>query len=138
MKTQRLILMLGLVSVLSSGCAYQHRALLKPNIPIAQKTNSDQSKKIILSALSARGWNVVEEGSGYVTARQDRGGHSATVKVTYGSDHVDITYVDSTNLRFRDQDGRQTIHSRYNVWVRNLARTIRKGFLNDGRAGARI
>lgn len=75
----------------------------------------------ILRALSSRTWVVDSDMPQSITASVSRSGHSATVRIVYGTDSYSIGYVASSpGLKF---DG-ALIHKRYNHWVDRLRASI--------------
>ena len=59
---------------------------------------------------------------GHIVASHSLKEYRATVDIFYNTDSYDILYKDSKNF---DYDG-TNIHSRYNRWILNLDRNIRR------------
>jgi len=101
--------------------------------------SADQIVAAIKDGASAQGWEVTEEGPGYVlvtnlpdaTSRHNAGaGRSArtryaTVRVSYTLDAVDFAYINSEHLRYRYiTEGKQTVHYRYNAVLNALVQAV--------------
>ena len=87
------------------------------------KPSKNEISKLVFKGLVRRGWKVDKATPDYVTASVERGGHAATVKITYFPGAYHIAYVNSSDgLQY---DGEE-IHHRYNHWVRRLDNTIMK------------
>ena len=84
----------------------------------------------IKSAGRSLGWEMKDQAEGKIRGRLTVSGgkHKASVVITYNTDTFNITYVDSTNLRYRADE--KTIHPNYNVWVKKLEETIKKRVRN--------
>jgi hypothetical protein len=103
--------------------------MYKPRpITVAEATISSRKtsvRALITEALRDYEWIIQKEAPGVIIARQSRGGHAATIKISYDNVQVRIAYVDSENLLFRtDSEGTDRIHTRYNTWITNLERRI--------------
>jgi hypothetical protein len=113
----------------SAGCVHRNREMYNPRpITVAEATISSRKtsvRALITEALRDYEWIIQKEAPGVIIARQSRGGHAATIKISYDNVQVRIAYVDSENLLFRtDSEGTDRIHTRYNTWITNLERRI--------------
>ncbi len=75
----------------------------------------------------AKGWNIVSEEPGVITARIDSRGHYAVVRITYHAGGWAIDRVESSpGLAYEDHPGYgPIIHKTYNRWIKNLDVAIR-------------
>jgi len=80
------------------------------------------------SAVPARPWQVTDAGPGKLMARLQTGrrGHVVVVEIAYSPEKYSIQYRNSVHMNYRASD--QTIHTSYNVWVRELAAHIDQAF----------
>lgn len=76
--------------------------------------------RAIVRAGTQRGWIMQAIDSNTVRARLEVRSHTAVVDITFDRQTYNITYIDSTNLNYRN--GR--IHRNYNRWIRNLENDI--------------
>ena len=87
------------------------------------------TRDAILRALSERTWTVEGEEPNTIVASVTTGGHSATAGITYDDLTYSIKRLESSpGLKF---DGYE-IHRRYNIWIKNLRKTIDKQLLLAG------
>ena len=109
------------------------------NVKSAHLGSKGKSLKSIGQDIKAAGrglgWKMKDIAEGKVQGilLVSGGKHKAVVVITYNTDTFNITYADSTNLRYKaagftDADGvhhEKTIHPNYNVWVKKLEETIK-------------
>ena len=81
-------------------------------------------KTAILAACAERGWVAREVRPGLISAAlsTDRNKHSAQIEIPYSGTNYSIIYKHSENLNY--DANRQTIHNRYNAWVKYLRQSI--------------
>lgn len=89
---------------------------------IKRNLTEAQVKKVIFIAGASHGWVFEELGPRELKASVSVKNLRATVKITYTSHSYSVQYVSSENLRADPQA--QTIHNRYNGWIRNLEKSI--------------
>jgi len=77
--------------------------------------------KAIVGAGVSLGWQMRETKPGNIVGTYNSGKLMAVVDVTYTTKSYSITHKDSTELNYTGQ----TVHERYNMWVRNLDQRIR-------------
>ena len=70
-------------------------------------------------------WTVTERKPGLIMLRYSPRDFWVNTAVTYDSQQITITYVDSNNLEYGTENGRPVIHPNYNRWVNNLAHDLR-------------
>ncbi len=81
----------------------------------------DNVKKAIIRGLATKRWTIEENEPGLLVASVSVGPHYAQIKITYDADTYSIAHADSSpSLRY---DG-ETIHRRYNHWIRLLNEAI--------------
>ena len=77
--------------------------------------------KAIVSAGVSLGWQMKETKPGNITGTYSTQNLVAVVDVNYNTKSYSIAHKDSTGLSYTGQ----TVHERYNIWVRNLDQKIR-------------
>jgi hypothetical protein len=77
--------------------------------------------KTIVSAGVSLGWQMKETKPGYIMGTYSTGNLVAVVDVIYNTKSYSIAHKDSTGLSYTGQ----SVHERYNMWVRNLDQRIR-------------
>lgn len=100
---------------------------------------TDQIVASIKDGASAQGWEVTEEGPGYVlvtnlpdaTSRHNAGAGKAsraryaTVRVSYTLDEINFAYINSERMSYRYiTEGKQTVHYRYNAVLNALVQAV--------------
>jgi hypothetical protein len=72
------------------------------------------------SSVPVRPWSVTDSGPGRLIARLQTGrrGHQVMVEITYSPLLYSVSYRNSVHMNYRASD--QTIHTSYNVWVKEL------------------
>ena len=122
------LIILSLAAVLVSACAIREKPVLEiQNAPLSVAGGEADVAAAIKSTLTLRGWQVIDEQPGEMTARfakanSDVGMHSVTIDITYDADSYSIAYVDSENMMYDAPT--HTIHRNYNRWVVNLQRDL--------------
>lgn len=110
------------------GCAMrQHPIMQVNNAPIHANGGEDAVAAKIKTALSNRGWQVIAEEPGKITAQFVKvnpsvGQHSVTILIPYDADSYSIDFVTSENMMY-DAD-KHVIHRNYNRWVANLEKDL--------------
>ena len=89
---------------------------------IADNASLEEVKDSIFKAGARTNWKMEVINKGHIVASHSLQEYQATVDIFYNTDSYDILYKDSENL---SHDGKN-IHSRYNRWVLNLDRNIRR------------
>ncbi len=86
--------------------------------------------------MTRRKWEKLSETPGLIEARVTaQGGDSATVDIAYDSGLIQIRYVSSHDLDYREENGRRMIANRYISWSRNLAQSIAESLLQQHISG---
>jgi hypothetical protein len=80
----------------------------------------EQVEKAIFRAGAGLGWKIKTVSPGVMVGSLAVRRHVAIVDITYNTQEYNITYKDSTALKY---DG-TSIHSNYNGWVQNLDKAI--------------
>jgi hypothetical protein len=118
-------LTLGVVFLLSIG-ACKVVELRNPE-PIVTALAPEKTRSAIVEALGARGWLLAKEEPGEMYATLHLRTHTAQVLVSYDTEEVSIKYLDSENLKYRqNKKGKEYIHKNYNSWVKTLLKDISK------------
>jgi hypothetical protein len=95
------------------------------------EVSSFSSKPISASAIenafktcsAERGWKFTRAAPGKLIGKLNvRGKHSIEVLVEYSSEAYKISYQNSRNMRYYAAEN--TIHKRYNSWVKNLSNDV--------------
>jgi hypothetical protein len=117
----------------SMGCDHSRLAPLVRlyPLPVDRPLPMQAEERAIEQALAEGHWAIVQRWPGRYVARLDAGAGlhrtlgEVVIAVNYGEQGIQIDYVSSTNLMYgRAYDGREVIHRKYNVWVRDLALAI--------------
>lgn len=122
--------LLGLIlaSLILFGCAARLADLDSPqSISVPSDVERQELRQVIKDAMLDRGWSVHDESNHVITADLRLRAHFARVDIDYGGRDVQVEYVQSRNLRYNRDDGRELIHKNYNAWVRNLLNDIEVG-----------
>ena len=101
-----------------------------PADPNGSTHTQDDVQKAILRACNDRGWSAQVESEGVIQASIIVRRHSAKVKIQYTNSTVSISYVDSTELKYKGD----RIHRNYNRWVANLYHSIQTELGSHGQA----
>ncbi len=114
-----IVLLAGLVA----GCITKpiYQVSNRPMPYGAQNLSMDQVQRAIVAGVQNRGWRVEPLAPGRLRATQRQEKLSAVVDVVFDQQTFSIIPVSSSG--FREGDG-TTIHTRYNLWIRNLERDI--------------
>jgi hypothetical protein len=91
--------------------------------PVAGAPRADLTLIAIHRALALEGFLSDEESPGRVRAHLRRRDWSMSVEIDYARE-VEIRYVASENLGYRERDGAKYIHRAYNVCAQRLADAI--------------
>jgi hypothetical protein len=83
--------------------------------------SATQVRSAIITAGTALGWSIKDDGPGRLEGTLRLRDHAAVVEIPYSGSRYSITYKSSENL----QAGDGKIHKNYNGWVQNLDRAIR-------------
>lgn len=95
-----------------------------PPIAITSKISADNVLKSIKMALVHRGWTITAVKPGEVDSTLHLRDHIARIVIDYDTTHVQIKYVDSTNLKYEVKNGTPYIHKNYLSWIENLVNDI--------------
>lgn len=134
------LLLCSLVVLLSFGCKTRVGLLTPEPVEVyQQRLTLEEIAEAIYDAASSRGWEVTEEGPGYMlmTYLPDAqskylSGNSrsanlkySTIRADYDIVDVEISYLSSENLKYEYiTDGKQTVHFRYNRQLNGLVQAI--------------
>jgi len=81
----------------------------------------------LIRAASIKGWIIEDIEPGHAIGRiVVRGKHHVTIDITYSSETISMTYVDSRNMDYKVRDDGKYIHLNYNKWIYELLRTLRR------------
>lgn len=83
-----------------------------------------QVERAIIFVMNRKHWVVERRDSGELVAVLSPRDHVLKVRIAYGTNGVTIDYLDSTNLDYKEVDGRREIHPRYNLWISGLVSDI--------------
>lgn len=89
---------------------------------IGENTNLEAVRDSILKTGARTNWKMKVIKKGHIVASHSLDKYRATVDIFYNTDSYNILYKDSENFGY---DG-TNIHSRYNRWILNLDRNIRR------------
>ena len=122
------VLFIGLGLVLLASCTEPLYNVSDSAITLMSGDEPDleQVTKAILVAgiTTPPGWSMTVVKPGHILASLRIREHFINVDITYTTESYNITYKNSTNLRY--DAGENTIHRSYNRWLEHLDRTIRQ------------
>jgi len=123
-KTLKLSSMLILLIVFMIGCRTQPIYNIEKTHVFTE--NKEFTKHQVYLAIkkagASLGWIILKTNDGKAIGKLYLRDHIAVVTINYSKEYYDITYKDSTNLKY-NSDGK-SIHSNYNSWIRNLRHKI--------------
>jgi hypothetical protein len=130
-KAWRSILLFCLLGCAGTAAAEVDGPLVDPP-PLAVPTGVSQQGVVdsIKAGLNERGWKIDSEKPGVIEATVSASFQiSATVDVVYDAAQVQVRYVDSKFMHFREENGQRKIAHRYLHWAQNLSQSIGNGLL---------
>ena len=124
MKRRQFLLwtMAGLASLpsLSWGRSAPILNLTTPLTNTSEKTTLETVRNAIVRAGQVKGWTIVDESDGKVTLKHVKGRHVAACDVTFDTKQFSIAINPMTTLL----KGPDSVHPKYNQWIRNLNKQI--------------
>ena len=122
--TTKSSLFLSLISVFLVNCGSSPPLLSVKGSPVLMEENASlkEVRESILKTGARTDWQMKVIKKGHIVASHRLEEYRATVDIFYNTDSYDILYKDSKNFGY---DG-TNIHSRYNRWILNLDRNIRR------------
>lgn len=125
-----------LVASLSGGCAPTSADLQQPRTMVPPDASGNypsraQIVQAIRTGAARKRWYIIREEPSAMIATVTSGGHSATVRIEYNERGWAVLHLESSpGLKYDpDYRGREIIHHRYNLWVRQLSAAIEKALL---------
>lgn len=124
------LLLAALVLALPSLPAHARSAVLADPAPVAIPAGLSQEQvvKDIKRALIGRGWAISSQAPGQIESTLNLRDHEARIRVTYDSTQVQLAYLDSRNLDYREKRGQRLIHSNYLGWIGFLVKDLDTNF----------
>jgi len=116
-----LIILLSAITI--SACAYKAQPIYNVDKALPDKAQSmsmDRIESAIIQGGAAYQWEFQKVGEGHLIATQRAPKFQATVDVFFDRQRYKIVHNSTVGLR----DTGETIHSHYNVWIRNLEKGI--------------
>jgi hypothetical protein len=112
--------LLALVSFVLLPFAAQSSVPLVDPAPLAVPAGLDLAtvRKEITRALIGRSWVVSAERPGEIDATLRLRKHVAQVQIRYDERQVQLSYVSSEHLDFKEKRGQRKIHKNYLNWIR--------------------
>ena len=124
MPRSRLILLL-LPMLLLLMASRQAPLVDPPPIDAPAGLTAVQVGKAVKAALIGRAWLVTAEHADGIDATLNGNDYQARIHVAFDAHQVRISYVDSTNLKYKvRRDGTRLIHRNYMGWMRYLSGDI--------------
>lgn len=116
-----------LYCLLSPSLYARSTALVEPD-PVTLDCDLPEKKMKagIRNGAAMRGWVIVNQTPGNVEIRYVKGNnkHTIIVNVRYTSNTFDVTYKDSTNLKYSVKKGVRQLHPNAIGWMANLSGDI--------------
>ncbi len=124
------LILAALVLALPSFAVHARGAELVDPAPVAIPAGLSQEQvvKDIRRALVGRGWKIASEAPGEIQSTLNLRDHEARIAVAYDASQVQLRYLDSRNLDFKEKKGRRTIHSNFLGWMGFLANDLNTNF----------
>jgi len=119
---KRFIVLL-VAAMLVSSCAYRHQPVYDVNKPLPQAAQSlplNEIERLIVAGGTFYQCQFQRAGDGHLVATQSQPKYSAIVDIYFTNLNYKITKQSTVGLA----DQGATIHSHYNVWIRNLEKSI--------------
>jgi len=115
------VCLIAISAVLFTGCRTQtvynvQSAAIQSNGALTEA----QVEKAILRAATQLGWQTSKVKDGLIVATISLRGNTAQVNIKYSATNFDISYKDSSGLKY---DG-VNIHQNYNGWIHRLENAI--------------
>ncbi len=99
--------------------------LVTPEPVIVGSKDAKETRRIVGRALVGRGWTITKDEPGELRANLLVRSHMANILVEYDAEKVQISYLDSSNLRYwKSPVDDEYIHRNYNKWIEILRRDI--------------
>ncbi|AXQ29285.1 hypothetical protein D0B54_11550 [Solimonas sp. K1W22B-7] len=96
-----------------------------PSIAVPAGRDAGAVAKAIKLGLAQSQWAVAGEEPGHIVGLFTLRTHIAKVDIRYDTSQVAITYLDSTNLKYeQEENGQRSIHGNYNKWTAVVASNI--------------
>ncbi|EIL98133.1 hypothetical protein RHOFW104T7_15970 [Rhodanobacter thiooxydans] len=125
MPRSRLLLLLLLPMLLLTMAFRQTPLVDPPPIDVPAGLTAVQVSKAVKGALIGRTWVVTAEHADGIDAALNGNDYQAKIHVAFDTHQVKISYVDSTNLKYKvKKDGTRLIHTNYMNWMRYLSGDI--------------
>ena len=106
-----------------TGCSI--KPMYQPGVIRASSTTEiNKIQSAIKVSLVDLGWKIMDEKEGMIRALLDLREHTVTIDLLYTKEGVQIQYVDSSELGYREKDGQPYIHKKYTSWIKNLEKKI--------------
>ncbi|MES9903298.1 MAG: hypothetical protein ABW168_11575 [Sedimenticola sp.] len=120
------IFAISLLALLLVGCPHQAAVRNTDSVPFANASDAslDQLSSVIRRAGTGLGWQMKAIAPGHILGTLLLRNHVAKVDITYNKKNFSINYKDSQNLDYKQEDGKNTIHSNYNGWIQRLEQGI--------------
>lgn len=129
---QRIFTLLGVMVLLSISLSLNAAILNDPEpMVIPPELTDKQVVTEIKRALVGRGWVVTDEKPGQLDASLSLRSHIARIAIEHGGDKLQIRYVSSENLKYKEKNGERHIHKNYLSWINNLSGDISRNFLSE-------
>lgn len=128
----RIFTLFSAIFLLSISLSLKAAILLDPDpMVIPSELTEKQVVTEIKRALVGRGWVVTGEKPGQLDATLSLRSHIARIAIDHGDDKLQIRYVSSENLKYKESKGKRHIHKNYLSWINNLSGDISRNFLTE-------
>lgn len=96
-----------------------------PPIDVPSNITLQNVGKAIEISLIRRGWTASNKTADGMDGTLHLREHTANIHIAYDAKKVQISYVDSTNLKYEESKGQRLIHTNYLSWIQNLVVDIK-------------
>ena len=126
---KRILLVLLLASTpLLAGKLVQVRSA---GVYLEEGLTTEQSTKAVKLAMAAYHWYPVAEETGRIHARLEIRSHVVEIEILIEGRKVNISYLDSENMKYKEKNGTPHIHGAYKRWISTLLRESKRQALRN-------
>jgi hypothetical protein len=129
------VLLAALFAVAGAAQARTSELIDPPPIAVPSGLTTEQVVKDVKRAFIGRGWTITTEQPGEIDSTLHLRDFTVSIKATYDASHVQLTYVDSTNLDYSEKRGKRFIHANYAGWIGFLTNDITTNFKVTAQGG---
>ena len=130
MNKLRSLVVLVTAALILAGCATASMMHLHP-IAVPASLSKTQVGHAVRQALIGRGWVITGAAGNSYTAELTGHGWKATIRTPYNTQRVEVRYVSSRGLDYKNENGKESINHHWNNWMVALRHDIRANLSNE-------